>query len=579
MPTYLNPVYPHGCPDPFALKFCGLYYAYSTGHAPDGRAFPVFTSPDLVHWRALGGALQPPALDWPEYWAPEVSYHNGRFYMYYSLGNEAHMHLRVAVATHPAGPFADSGRQLTSEPFAIDAHVFADDDGQRYLFYATDFLSHTHIGTGTAVDRLLDPFTLAGEPRPVTRARYPWQVYDPQRASKGGVRWHTVEGPFVEKHKGRYYQMFSGGNWQNPSYGVSYALTDSLTQTAEWAQSADGEAILPILRTIPGRVIGPGHNSAVRGPDNRQLYCVYHRWTDDLAARVLAIDPLDWAGERMLVLGPSFTPQPAPSPPTVADQFDGSSLSDLWATEGGDWRVENGALPQLAATGEAAAICSHDAESFLAEVSVRSEGDPIGAYGVRVGDTHQFLLDPQAGRALGSVWSEESGWVASEIRLPADFNFGAFHLLRVERNAGQLEVTLDEVVALWQPGAPVSSGPLALVTHNAAAAFAGFALTQGWEDRFERDNTPEAIGWQGAGAWRIAAGLLACDAQGGEASLFKGEPLASYELVVNVRLDAGDPSESAGQAGSAGRYGIYPAASDEGPGPLLRVERQGEGWE
>jgi hypothetical protein len=44
---------------------------------------------------------------------------------------------------------------------------------------------------------MLDPLTLAGEPRPVTRARFDWQVYDPQRREKGGVRWHTVEGPAV----------------------------------------------------------------------------------------------------------------------------------------------------------------------------------------------------------------------------------------------------------------------------------------------------------------------------------------------------------------------------------------------
>jgi beta-xylosidase len=92
------------------------------------------------------------------YWAPEVVYDNGQFLLYYSVGNEERMRIRVAVADHPAGPFLDSGRTLTTEDFAIDAHVFEDDDGTRYLFYATDFLTHSHIGTGTVVDRMLDPF-------------------------------------------------------------------------------------------------------------------------------------------------------------------------------------------------------------------------------------------------------------------------------------------------------------------------------------------------------------------------------------------------------------------------------------
>ena len=83
----------------------------------------------------------------------------------------------------------------------------------------------------------------------------------------------------------------------------------------------DAGGALPILRTT-GEVVGPGHNSVVRGPDNRQLWCVYHRWSPDTSARILAIDPLDWEGKRMRVAGPSTTPQPAPQLPTVAAFFE-----------------------------------------------------------------------------------------------------------------------------------------------------------------------------------------------------------------------------------------------------------------
>ncbi|HEU5090887.1 MAG TPA: glycoside hydrolase family 43 protein, partial [Roseiflexaceae bacterium] len=263
--TYTNPVYPHSFPDPFVLKWCGEYWAYCTGTWRDGRCFGILRSRDLVAWSEVGGAMQPLPGDLPHYWAPEVSMIGGRFFMYYSAGVELEdMAIRVAVADHPAGPFEDAGVRLTDVPFAIDAHVFTDDDGTRYLFYATDYLEHTHVGTGTAVVQLRNPLAIAGESYPVTRARYDWQVYDPQRREKGGVRWHTVEGSYVLKRKGRYYQMFSAGNWQNPSYGVSYATSDTILRPDEWDQHADGRDILPILRTIPGRVVGPGHNSAVR---------------------------------------------------------------------------------------------------------------------------------------------------------------------------------------------------------------------------------------------------------------------------------------------------------------------------
>ncbi|KAK0039250.1 family 43 glycosylhydrolase [Biomphalaria pfeifferi] len=173
-----------------------------------------------------------------------------------------------------------SENALTFQDFAIDAHVFIDKDGQKYLFYATDFLEHSHIGTGTVVDKMTDFFSLEGNPRPVTRAKYDWQIYDANRIEKGGVRWHTVEGAFILERKGIYYEMFSGGNWQNISYGVSFATTDDIERNREWEQFSDGEKTLPILRTIPGQVIGPGHNSVVRGLNNRETYCVYHRWTD-----------------------------------------------------------------------------------------------------------------------------------------------------------------------------------------------------------------------------------------------------------------------------------------------------------
>jgi hypothetical protein len=32
----------------------------------------------------------------------------------------------------------------------------------------------------------------------------------------------------------------------------------------------------------------------------------------------LSIDPLDWAGDRLLVLGPSHTPQPVPIALTIS---------------------------------------------------------------------------------------------------------------------------------------------------------------------------------------------------------------------------------------------------------------------
>ncbi len=89
-------------------------------------------------------------------------------------------------------------------------------------------------------------------------------------------------------------------------YCWPFAISESLERPEEWAQMADGAAVLPIPRTIPGRVVGPGHNSVVRGSNNHELLCVYHRWADDGSGRQMAVDRLDWAGERMVVLGGEY---------------------------------------------------------------------------------------------------------------------------------------------------------------------------------------------------------------------------------------------------------------------------------
>jgi GH43 family beta-xylosidase len=577
--AYLNPVYDRDFPDPFVLKFRGEYWAYCTGFWRDERVFGVLHSRDLVHWRELAGALAPLPGDQPCYWAPEVVYHNGRFLMYYSVGNEKLMHIRVATSDHPAGPFEDSGHQLTHAEFAIDAHVFVADDGTRWLFYATDFLTHTHIGTGTVRDRMLDDFTLAGEPRPVTRARYDWQIYDPHRVEKGGVRWHTVEGPFVLKHKGKLYQMFSGGNWQNVTYGVSYAISEAIERADEWAQVADGARVLPILRTIPGAVVGPGHNSVVRGPDNQQLFCVYHRWHEGVG-RVLAIDPLDWIGARMTVLGPSTTPQPAPLQPSFVDYFaeeNAAGLGDEWTVRGGRWSVRECEAQQEATEGVAAAVCNTHARGFVAELSLRAlsaDAKDGYAFGVSLANETQtisrFELRPMTGQVVLLCADGAGGWRPTPFSLPQDFALTAFHLLRVEVDETFFRIELDDRVVQVEGQLSALPAPdrIALYTERKSAAFTGFALTVGWTDLFNHADY-RARGWEtiaGSDDWHVVGQELCSVAADDTAQVVcKGALLADYELVINARLDRA--------ATQAGAYGFYPAFGAQARGPLLTVAR------
>ncbi len=311
--TYVNPVYDGYFADPFVLEVDGRYYAYGTGSTPAGRQFEILHSDDLVHWTPVGGAVEP--LDGEEatdFWAPEVAVEGSTFYLYYSAGLEDSAHrIRVATAQQPAGPFTEAA-MLTGadEPFAIDPHPFRDTDGCRYLYYATDFLDGERVGTALVVDRLAGMTRLEGRPRTVLRASADWQLYRRQRPMYGGVYdWHTLEGPFVRAHCGRYYCFYSGGAWEEDTYGVSYAVADH--PLGPWHEPvADGPTV---LRSVPGRVIGPGHNSVVTGPDG-QDYLVYHAWDPARTRRRMCLDRLEWTPDGPRTDAPTFTPQPAPRP-------------------------------------------------------------------------------------------------------------------------------------------------------------------------------------------------------------------------------------------------------------------------
>ena len=320
--TYTNPVYAGSMPDPFVLRHEGVYHGFGTTgneRKSDGRIFTLLRSNNLVDWQELGGALIPPDFDrGHQYWAPEVAYHDGAFYLYYAMGGKEpeKFELRVATSVRPDGPYKDAGVKLQdceNNRFTIDAHPFKDTDGQWYLFYARNFIDSDDSvfpGTALVVDKLIGMTKLAGECRTVLRARYPWTLYEAQRRMEvygKTFNWHTIEGACVSKHKGRYYCFYSGSNYQTINYGVDYAVADNVMGLYT------GQGREPrVLKGIPGRVRGPGHHSIVVGPDEKTEYVVYHAWDRTMKVRQMCIDKLIWTSKGPRCAGPTYRPQPRP---------------------------------------------------------------------------------------------------------------------------------------------------------------------------------------------------------------------------------------------------------------------------
>jgi GH43 family beta-xylosidase len=308
-----NPVWPGYFADPFVLRTPEGYFAYGTGETlkrssnNELSAFTILRSQDLVTWTVAGAALSVAAETKEHvYWAPEVAYYNRRYYLYYSSAPEGHdeqHRLRVAVADDPLGPFTEHGAVITaSEGFSIDAHPFCDPrDNRWYLFFAKDFFEE-RAGTGVAVVPLTPDLLRAAEPtRTVLRANADWQIYERNRTLYGRLwpAWHTVEGPCVVVHQGRYYCFYSGGNWQTPDYGVSYAVADH--PLGPW-QHAPGMGPV-VLQQRAGELLGPGHNSYTVAPDGTEVL-VYHAWDSARTARRMFIDRLAWTPAGPRCVGP-----------------------------------------------------------------------------------------------------------------------------------------------------------------------------------------------------------------------------------------------------------------------------------
>lgn len=312
--TYTNPVYAEYFADPFVLRVKKgdefTYYAYGTGPPDrDSRHFPILRSSDLTHWEYVGHALDP-IPGGTTYWAPETAQKDGRFYLYYSAStseSDEHHRLRVAVASDPAGPFQDIGRELLpAAGFSIDAHPFRDPRTNRwYLYFATDFTEDDPTGTGLAVVPLADDLiTPLDTPRPIVRATCTWQIYERNRDYKGKLweAWNCVEGPFVLFHDERYYCLYSGGAWHTENYGLGFAVADDPVGPFQDEMAHHGPTV---LKGLPGRVIGPGHNSVILGPDGKTEFVVYHAWDPDRTARRMCIDPLTWTPAGPKCDGPS----------------------------------------------------------------------------------------------------------------------------------------------------------------------------------------------------------------------------------------------------------------------------------
>jgi arabinan endo-1,5-alpha-L-arabinosidase len=138
--------------DPVAIGADGKYYMYSTG-----VGIASWQSDDLLHWKFLAQVFaeipawckqEVPGFD-GNIWAPDISFHKGKYYLYYSISSFASNRSAIGVATNTTlDPknvnyhWVDHGPVIESVPGrdnwnAIDPNLVFDENGAPYLTFGS----------------------------------------------------------------------------------------------------------------------------------------------------------------------------------------------------------------------------------------------------------------------------------------------------------------------------------------------------------------------------------------------------------------------------------------------------------
>ncbi len=214
--TSTNPVFDGWYADPEGVVFGDKYWIYPTYSAPFEQQLymDAFSSPDLVHWRKHPKVLSVENISWLRnaLWAPAVIEANGKYYFYFGANNIYHESevggIGVAVADRPEGPFKDAlGKPL--------------------------------IGKIVNGAQPIDQFVFKDD-----------------------------DGQYY-MYYGKYYFMWSEGDWTGPDYCVAYAIADS--------PFGPFKRVGKILEQDTKIANGAGHHSIIKGPGKDEWYIVYHR--------------------------------------------------------------------------------------------------------------------------------------------------------------------------------------------------------------------------------------------------------------------------------------------------------------
>jgi arabinan endo-1,5-alpha-L-arabinosidase len=268
--------------------------------APNGRYIVVHTgnnisiktSTNRIAW-SNGGVVWPNGAPWTtpytggsaNLWAPDISFLNGQYYLYYSASTFGSQRSAIFLATSPtaaAGSWTHRGLVIESSTAvnynAIDPNLVVDAAGQWWLSFGS-------FWSGLKLIRL-DPATglrFAGDTAVRSLATRPSNVSG------------AVEAPTIHRRGGFYY-LFASFDFccrgAASTYRIMVGRSASVTgpyvdRNGTAMTSGGGTEIL----AGHGSIHGPGHQALLTDVDGDVLF--YHYYADNGAA-LLGINRIGW---------------------------------------------------------------------------------------------------------------------------------------------------------------------------------------------------------------------------------------------------------------------------------------------
>lgn len=314
---YQNPVFQPDLADPTVVRAAdGAFYAYGTENnwsAGIHRMVPILKSKDLVNWEYVTDAFvaRPSWKNEGGIWAPDVTFVNSKYYMYYSISTwgDSNPGIGLAISDLPYGPFVDQGKVFDSKSIGVNNSI------DPYF-----------IQTGTGRNK--KSYLFWGSFQGIYGIELSADLKTPV-GNKFKIANSNFEATYILEREGKFYFFGSLGSCcegTESRYRLAVAVSTSITgpyldKAGNAINDVGQEGTLFLSGDKEWGWVGPGHNAEIVTDDNGNDFILYHAidvrnpyLAGGATRRPLMIDKISWVdGWPKIKDGlPSKTLQAAP---------------------------------------------------------------------------------------------------------------------------------------------------------------------------------------------------------------------------------------------------------------------------